>query len=275
MKSTRSPLNPILGDLAVKNLVPHGFKGAVRSAGKRAYSDHKKDIDARWREECIRLNERCVSSVSRMSTSTKNLTMAGNSRKLVTKFNKVMKMKTAHAYIGNLVLTLEEIQGLDLIWNCDIGEELKRREEEREWLRQEESALRAGAKAIVEEAKRARFSNKDSVLEGLKGLPRPRQTLVSAFNQLQSPDPLGPRLCILSCRMAIEQLCIDAGGSKNWKEGLANICTSSTNRQQVNRIYQYLSGRGSHGGYDPTVEDAEHCLEYTLTTFGLLLQEIY
>ncbi len=271
---TRSPANPILGDLAVKTFVPHGIKGAVRSAGKRAYSEHKADIDARWREEGVRLMEQCVSTVGSMSIRTMNLTMAGNSRKLVTKFNKLTSKKTASAYIRNLVSILEEIVNLDLIWNTDIEEELKLRIEEKEWLRREEGALKVEARAIVEEARRSQFSKKDSILNRLKSYPLPRQSLVSAFDQLQSPDPEAPRHCIFSCRVSIEQLCIEAGRSGNWKKGLNTLLSSKTDRTQVKAVWNNLSGKGAHGGHNPTSKEAEQCLALTLTTMEIILDNI-
>jgi len=274
IKKVKSPLNPILGDYAVKSLVPHGFKGAVRSAGKNIYRDHKDEIDVHWREEGVRLTDHCVSKIGGMSSVTKNMTMSGNSRKLVTKFNRLTNKKTALAYIRNLISILEGIEKLDLIWNTDIESELKRRVEEKEWLRREEEALKLEARAIVEEATRSQFSRKDSIMKRLEVFPRSRRSLVSAFTQLQSPDPEGPRHCIFSSRISIEQLCMDAGASGDWKKGLANLVSSGTDRRQVKAIWNHLSGKGAHGGHDPTTKEAERCLTITLTSLEMILDNI-
>ncbi len=274
VSKTRSPLNPLLGDLAVKSIVPHGYKGAIRSAGKSVYRDHKANVDAQWRAEGVRLTEHSISIVGRMSTKTKNLTMAGNSRTLISKFNRLTSIKTGLAYVRNLVAILEGIEKLDLIWNDDIEEEMKHRIEEKEWSRREEKKLKLEAGALVEEAKRSQFSQKRSILKRLEAFPRSRQSLISAFNQLQNPDPEAPRHCIISSRVAIEQLCIDAGASGDWKTGLSNICPSEIDRRQVKAVHHHLSGKGGHGGHDPSYQEAERCLVYTLTTIDLVFSKI-
>jgi hypothetical protein len=274
LRSTKGPLAPAVGDYLVKKHVPRGYKGVARSLGRGLHQNVKTDTDAKWRQQGVDLRDAAVRMVGRMSTRTKNLSMSGNSRKLVAKFNRLTSIKTALPYIRNLVSVLEGIEGLDLLWNEDIETELLHRREEKERLRQEEERLKMEAGAIVAEAKRNQFTKKDSVMRRLHVWSRPRRSLVSAFDRLQSPDTEAPRHCIGSCRVAIEQLCIDAGGDGDWKKGLSNIMPSDTDRRQVKAIWNTLSGKGSHGGHDPTPKEAERYLFITITTLEIILDKI-
>jgi hypothetical protein len=274
LRTTKGPVGPVIGDYVVKKYIPHGYKQAARSIGRDILKDMKSDSDANWRQQGVSLKDTAVRKVSRMSINTKNLTLSGNSKKLIVKFNRLSNIKTALAYIRNLFSVLDGLKGLDLIWNDDIENELQRRFEEKQWLREEEERLKMEAGAILEESKRAQFSKKSSVLQRLKPWPRPLQSLISAFNRLTSTDPEAPRHCISSARVAIEQLCIDAGGDGDWKKGLANITSSKSDRKQVKAVYHNLSGKGSHGGHNPTQKEAEQCLALTLTTLEILLDKI-
>ncbi len=274
IKTVKGPVGPALGSYAVTKIVPHGFKQVARSFGRDIQRDAKADVEIKWRQQGVQLMDTCVRKVGQMSTRAKNLTMSGNSRNLVVKFNKLTSKKTALAYIRNLISILEGIEQLDLIWNTEIEGELKLRAEEKERLRREEEVLMLEAGALVEEARRTQFSKKESVIHRLEGYPMARQSLVSAFHQLQSPDPEAARHCIFSCRVSIEQLCIDAGASGNWKKGLSNLLSSKTDRKQVTAVWNNLSGKGAHGGHNPTPKEAEHCLALTLTTLEIILDNI-
>jgi hypothetical protein len=274
LKAVKGPIGPAIGSYAVTKYVPHGYKQIARSFGRDLQKDAKVDVDSQWRQQGVQLADTSQRTIGRMSIRTKNLTLSGNSRNLVVKFNKLTSKKTAPAYIRNLISILEGVEKLDLIWNTDIEGELRHRVEEKERLRREKEALKLEAGAIVEEARRSQFSKKETVLHRLKGYPLSRQSLVSAFSELQSPDPEAPRHCIFSSRVSIEQLCIDAGGSGNWKEGLNTLLSSNTDRRQVKAVWNNLSGKGAHGGHNPTPKEAEQCLALTLTTLEIILDSI-
>jgi hypothetical protein len=74
--------------------------------------------------------------------------------------------------------------------------------------------------------------------------------------------------------VAVEQFCIDAGKSGNWKEGLRNILESETDRRHVIGEWNYLSGKGAHGGHDPTEMEAKHCLRITVSCLEFMSERM-
>lgn len=273
ISKANSPLAPALGELTLQGFVPYGYKGAARKIGGKVYRQQKVNLDRQLRERGTQFSSQCLSSVRKMSMDTANLTSSGNSKKLVTKFNRLKNIKTAVPFFNNLLAILEGLEDMDLIWNSEIPIELGRRAQVKEEARRQKELLRAEARAIVQHAKFVELFDQDSIIQRLNNYPRTRQSIISAFKQLQEVDPEAPRHCNTSCRVAIEQLCIDGGGSRNWKEGLCNLVSSDTDRRHIKAVHHYLSGKGLHGGHEPDKREAEHCLKITIASLEVLLEK--
>ncbi len=260
VRSAGGPALPILGDVAVRTVIPRGLKGASRQLGRSALRAHKEQVNERWRSAGAALAHECETAVSRMSIRTGNLTPEGNSQRLVRKFNYLRRIKTATTFLENLIGVLQEIEGLDLVWNHDIGGELEGRRQLRE-------AMRPRAREGTRRFEGARVR----IVERLKGFPRASQSIASAFDRMGDADPEAPRHVIVSCRVAIEQLCLEATSEKDWKKGLVVIIASESERRHVKQNWDYLS-KAAHGGHTPDAKEAEHCLDLTVGLLEFILE---
>lgn len=209
-----------------------------------------------------------------MSINTKNLTFSGNSQRLIMKFNRLKKIKNALPFFNNLIAILEEIEDMDLIWNNDIKDELKKRHRIKEDERQQKAKLRAEAKEIIKNARQIELYDKSQIVKKLRKLPQVQHSLSAAFDRLQDTSPEAARHCIVSCRVGLEQFCMDVGGTSDWKQGLNNIFQSKTDRKQIKQVIHYLSGKGVHAGHVPNKSEAEYCLKITIASLESMLEKV-
>jgi len=261
----------IVGDVLVKTLVPHGYKRIARKIGKAGQKTAKENIKAQWREVGDSFLSECEAKISQMSVNTKNLTISGNSHGLIRKFNRVRRIKDPILFFDNLMAVLEEIKRLDLIWNRDISKELTRRKELVEREKQERAKLRGTSGKITRIARTIDLFNRLSIAEQLRKYPSVQNSILGALDRLQTNDPDAERHCITSCRAAIESLCIEIGKNRDWKKALNSIFPSETDRRQVKGVWNYLSGKGAHGGHKPTKKEAEYCLQITIATLEFII----
>jgi hypothetical protein len=272
--SRSDPILPVIGEIALKSYVPHGYKSTARKIGSKALKRNKDQLNRQWREQGDKFSKQCMEKIKNMSINTSNLKLSGNSQKLITKFNRTKRIKTALSFFDNLISVLEEIETLDLIWNYDIANEIKKRQSIKEDEKYRKEELKAEAKKIIKEARQIELIEKSQILTSLKDFPRVQHSLSAAFDRLQDISPDAPRHCIVSCRVGLEQFCMDAGESDDWKKGLCNIFSSNTDRRQIKHVNHYLSGKGAHGGHDPNKTEAEYCLKITIASLETMLKEI-
>jgi hypothetical protein len=263
----------MVGEFALKEVIPYGYKGTARKVGTKMARGNKDAINSQWKGRGTELSKQCVSEVRKMSINTKNLTFSGNSQQLVKKFNRLKKIKNALPFLNNLVAILEEIEDMDLIWNNEIKDELKKRHKLKEEERYEKAKLRAEAKEIVKNARQIELYDKSQIVKKLQKFPRVQHSLNAAFDRLQDISPDAARHSIVSCRVGLEQFCMDCGGTRDWKQGLNNICPSKTDRKQIKQVIHYLSGKGAHAGHEPNKSEAEYCLKITIASLELMLDK--
>ena len=272
INSANSPVNPALGELALKAFVPHGYKGAARNIGKKVSRSSKDAINQKWRYAGVQHAKDCKDVVREISIRTKTLTNTGNSQRLATKFNRLNRIKNPLTYLDSLESILSEIENLDLIWNKDIPAELKEKRRYAEEERRRKAILRTEAKAIVDNAKLVNLYDREPIILKLKIYPRVQKSIVAAFDRLQDVTLEAERHCIVSCRTAIEQLCSDATGEKDWKKGLNTIYSSDTDRKHIKGVWNYLSNKGGHGFHDPSKKEAEYGLKIAIAAIEAVLE---
>jgi len=253
----------IVRDLLVKAFVPHGYKQTVNKIGKAEQKLAKENVKAKWREVGDNFLSECESKIRQMSINTKNLTTSGNSDKLLRKFNRVRGIKGAIPFFDRLIVVLDEIKSFDLIWNNDIPSELMRRKEIAEREKREKLKLRGISRDITRVARTIYLFDRHSISKQLRTYPSVQKSILGALDSLQDDGPDAERHCITSCRAAIESLCMNIGKNKDWKSALNNIFPSDTDRRQIKGVWNYLSGKGAHGGHNPTKKEAEYCLQLT------------
>lgn len=245
--------DPVISGLVgegMLQLVPYGLKGVARGVGGKAYKLRikKKEIGFRNRVDLFLKN--CETVLNQVSINSKTLKMEGNSEVLLRKFNRAKRIKNPIKFIDAMILALEEIESYDLIWNKDIPLELRKRKE-----------------AVQQERnKKMDLLNMPRIIKYLEKYPDVQKSIFGAIERLNSKDIECERHCLNSCRVAIENLCRKLGNHSDWKIALKNIYPSETDQRMVKEVWNYLSGRGSHGGHEPTYQEAEHGLKLTITT---------
>jgi hypothetical protein len=209
--------------------------------------------------------------VKLLSINNRGLTLKGNSPVLVRKFNAALRIRDPLKAIEKTLVVVQEINSLDLIWNAEIPQELERRREvKRKDMEEKRAALMARKKADRMELA-AGSIDRDELGAKLEKYPAVRVSMLGAFDALYNGGPDGERHCVLSCRTGLENLCIAIGGEKDWKAGLKKIMPSETDQRAIIGVWNYLSGKGAHGGHIPTREETELGLKMTIALIEMIL----
>ena len=264
---------PILGELLVQAFVPHGAKGLTRKIGRSIRKTSKCNVNSSWRLVGDQFLGKCESSIKDMSIKVRTLSPGGNSSKLKKKFNRLRRIKNTVSFFNTLILVLHEIQNQDLIWNRDIPIELAIRKAIAEQEKKEKAILRASSPKLVRSAQTIEIYNRLSIAEKLKNYPNVQESVLGALDRLHEGGPDAQRQSIVSCRAAIETLCIQVGKNEDWKKALNCIFPSETDRRSIKNIWNYLSGKGAHGGHIPSKEDAEYALKITIATLEQIINK--
>jgi len=240
----------LLGELIVKEIIPHGYKKMSRKVGEIGWKREREQLNNQWFGIRERFISECEALLNQISVNTKNLTSKGNSYHLVQKLNRARKVKNHILFFDKIIDALQDIKRLDLIWNNDIKKEL------------------------VNRINNIDNFDKDLIVDKLESYPLVQKSIIGAMKQIHSGNPDAERHCITSCRTAIESLCIELGNNPDWKKGLNNILPSETDQRQVKSVHNYLSGKGAHGGHNPTKKEAEYCFLQTQSTLDFILGSV-
>lgn len=261
----------LIGEVLVSAFVPHGLKSIARKTGSIGQKNIKENIKTKWRKQGEHFLLECESIIKQMSLNTKNLSISGNSSILLRKFNRVRKIKNPLPFFDNLNIALQEFESLDLIWNKDIEQELIKRRDIKKIQNKEKEKLKLNSKDIIKNLQNFDLVGKSFITDLLKSYPLVLKSMIGALDRLQDNAPDAERHCITSCRASIELLCIELGKQKDWKYALNNIFPSETDRRQVKSVWNFLSGKGAHGGHDPTKKEAEYGFRLTMTTIYFII----
>jgi hypothetical protein len=266
-----SGAGPLIGDLLVTELVPYGYKGTVRKAGRFLGGRSQDALNRQWLQTGHSLLQQCRGTLGSISVLSGKLPPGGNSSKLLQKLNKLHRMTRAVTFLATLSGILAEIEAMPLISNQNITAELARRAEEGARERSARAALRASSPEVVRLAKTVDVFNRIAIAEQLRGFPEVAQPVLGALDSVARQGPDGNRHCITSCRASIEALAIRLGGVGDWKVALKRVLPSDTDQRVVVGAWNYLSGKGAHGGHAPSREEAEHGLRITIATLEYMI----
>ncbi|MGI0132114.1 MAG: hypothetical protein ACREDK_03330 [Thermoplasmata archaeon] len=207
--------------------------------------------------------------VRQVSVRTAKLPLHGNSSKLLSKFNRVRRATNPVTFLGTLVVVLEEIAGLELLWNHEIPKELESRRQVSLEERRATAALRSDARRLVRLAPTISLYNRSSISAALTRFPGVEQAVLGAIDRLPTGGPDAERQCLVSCRSAIESLCIQLGGNGDWKASLKTILPADSDQKPILAIVNFL-GSKIHGGHAPTRGEAEGGLRLTIAVLESL-----
>jgi hypothetical protein len=256
----------VVGGLLASAVVPYGLKGLSRGAGRLVKSNSKANVRAQWLQTGRGVLAQCENSMRQISVNSRMLAAHGNSSKLLLKLNRARRATNPVTLLSTLVVILEEVAQYELIWNSEIPAELERRTAEAASERSARAALRASSPQVVRLSRTVDIFNRTTIAERLRHFPTVSQSIQGAMDALARQGPDGNRQTIASCRASIEALAIQLGGSGDWKEALKQVMPSETDQKVVVGAWNYLSGKGAHGGHDPTLAEAEHGLRITIAT---------
>jgi hypothetical protein len=254
-----------------KFVVPRGYKGLVGGLGKAVQRSSRTNLRAQWLRAGRDLLSKAEVAVREMSVRSRSLQAAGNSAKLLAKFNRVRRATNPITLLGSLAIVLEEISTADLIWNREIPTELASRREATELGRRATAELRASAKRSVEIATTIDLYNRTSISGALRTYPEAEQSVLGAMDRLASGGPDAERQALLSCRAAIESTCIRIGRSGDWKTSLKIALPAESDQRSVAAVVNFL-GSKVHGGHSPSRAEADHGLRLTIATLESLAQ---
>ncbi len=204
-----------------------------------------------------------------MSLRSRILPPHGNSAKLLAKFNRVRRAATAASFLGSLAIVLEELTQADLLWNREIPAELQRRRETAENEQQAKVELRVAASKYVRVAATVNLYNRMSISGSLRAYPAAEQSVLGALDRLAMGGPDAERQALISCRSAIENLCVQLGGNGDWKTALKIIFPTDSDQRAVSAVVNFI-GSKVHGGHSPTRAEADHGLRLTIATLESL-----
>jgi hypothetical protein len=206
-----------------------------------------------------------------ISIKSPKLPAHGNSSKLLLKLNRVRRATNPITFLETLAMALDEVAQYELIWNIEIPAELARRTEAASRERSARAALRASSAEVVRLSRTVDLFNRTAVADGLRNFPAVSQSILGAMDVFVRQGPDGNRQSIASCRAGIEALAIQLGGAANWKQALKTVLKSETDQKIVIGAWNYLSGKGAHGGHDPTKGEAEYGLRITIAALEYLI----
>jgi hypothetical protein len=260
-----APGAEIFGGVLVRELVPHGYKGLARGAGKLAQRTSRANLNARWLQSGRALLSQSEATVREVSLRTRLLPSHGNSSRLLAKFNRVRRSTNALSFLSSLAVVLEELSLSDLLWNRDIPAELERRREEVEHGRAAKAELRAAASNYVRLAATVDLYNRMAISSNLRSYPATEQSVLGALDRLATGGPDAERHALISCRSAIENLCIQLGGNGDWRTSLKIVFPSDSDNRAVSAVVNFI-GSKVHGGHTPSRAEADQGLRLTIAT---------
>ena len=265
-----SPQAGVMGSLLATAAVPYGLKGLSRTAGRTVARASKSNTKTQWLRTGRNLLSQCESMFRGISVNSRNLRPEGNSSKLLLKLNRVRRATNPVTFLNALAVVLEEASQYDLLWNRDIPAELAKRAELAAQERSARAALRASSPEVVRLSKAIDVYDRLQIAEPLREHPAVAESVLGAIDGLVWQGPDANRQAIASCRASIERLAIELGGVGDWKEALKKVATSETDNRAIVGAWNYLSGKGAHGGHDPSRDEAEYGLRITIAALVYL-----
>lgn len=268
-----SPGAGLAGGLIVKALIPHGYKGLARGAGRAVQKTSQVNLRAQWLQAGRTLLSQSEAAVREMSIRSRNLPPHGNSTKLLVKFNRVRRATNPITLLSTLAVVLEELSAADLLWNREIPAELQARKEAVELERRSKAELKASAPRYLQVAATIDLYNRSSISGALRMYPEAEQSMLGALDRLAVGGPDAERHALLSCRAAIENTCTRIGGNGDWKTALKTVLPSESDQKAVFSVVNYL-GSKVHGGHTPTRAEADQGLRLTIATLESIAERI-
>ncbi len=184
-----------------------------------------------------------------------------NSSVLTRRFAKTKTYKRLDTQITSALRELESIIEDDLVYNEQIPEILRTRED---------GQLLDLSRLSLSQRSWAP-TDREHLKTALAAHPGVSQMLEGALDTYSLGGKDANRQSLASCRSALELLVTEITGDANWRHGLARIVEGSR-KKLVSETYGFLSGHGSHPGGNTTRKDAALGIRMAIATCLWLLE---
>jgi hypothetical protein len=264
-----SPVGPLLLNIGIRELVPHGYKGtARRTVGRLGTAGRAKLQNARHSQvNALVLEARAFAGAH--SIVLPRLDRGGNSQALVRKLGSSMDSGNPQSRAAKLERALTGISQLPIVENSAVPAILEARAFQRARARlSAESppledllgALRAPSSPEAYAAKLGPFYAIEPV-----GAPA-----AAALRSLGSTDSESLRQGLGSLRVALDALIEHVAGKGPWNEAAARLRLNDQERKVLGATHHLLS-RGSHHGTQISKSDLQLALDLFVSVGTFLL----
>lgn len=214
-----------------------------------------------------------IISLRKISISRHDITLHGNSDKLIKRVAKSRTFKRLDTQIAKAVGCLETIAVEELVYNTEIPELLaSRRREKMEAAHRTREAELLDLSSVAPGMELVWPKNQEELRSQFDLHPEVGRMIEGALDAYSSSGVDANRQALASCRSALELLVREKTGEQDWRVGLARLASGSRKRL-VSDTYAFLSGYGSHPGGSPSKKDTAYGIRMTVASCLWLLEE--
>lgn len=268
-RSAASPVGPVLLNLGIRELVPHGYRGTARTVVGRLGSSGRAQLqNARHREvDSLVLEARAFAGAH--SVLTPKLTNGGNSALLLKRFGSLLDSGSPPSRAAKLERALMGLSQLPIVGNSDVPAHVEAREFHKAGSRlvTESPTLDAIIGALQTPSSPEAYAAKLTPFSSIESVRGPA---AAAVRSLGSPDAEGYRQGFSSLRVALDALIERLAGKGPWNEAAARLPLNDEERKVVGATH-HLFSRGSHHGSPVSKSDLQVALDLFVSVGSLLV----
>ena len=268
-RTAASPVGPVLLNLGIRELVPHGYKGTARTVVGRLGSSGRAQLqNARHREvDSLVLEARDFAGAH--SVLAPRLTSSGNSALLLRRFGSSLDSGSPPSRAAKLERALMGVSQLPIIENSAVPAFVEAREFHKAGSRlsTESPALDAIIGALQTPSSPEAYAAKLTPFSSIESVRGPT---AAAVRSLGSPDAEGYRQGFSSLRVALDALIEHVAGKGPWNEAAARLTLNDEERKVLGATH-HLFSRGSHHGSPVSKSDLQVALDLFVTVGSLLV----
>lgn len=254
-----------LGSELVADMLGVRRSGFGRTVGRAVIQSNARQKEVQFEASFRQWEYNVQSFLNQVSVAKASLSVQGNSAELVGRFTGSMKGAKAETQLGQAVRFLERLHGQSLVYNGEITDLLKQRQEEK--LR--DQRLKAELKLMDIPSKapgfdHLKFPNRAALHEELAEYPEERQMIEGAMDAYLGDGPDRYRQALSSARSALESMARRITGEEKWRNAIRAVAGDST-KNIFRDAYDFLSSRGVHASKAPSKADTRLGIQQALT----------
>lgn len=239
--------------------------GWARSVGRAVVQSNAAQRESQFEASFKQWQDTIQAFLGQISVAKATLPIYGNSAELMGRFSSCMKGVTAATRFNQALRFLERLHGQSLVYNGEIAELLKQRQEQKIQDRRMKAELRLmDIPAHAPGFDHLQFPNRAALHERLGAYPEERQMLEGAMDAFLGDGPDRYRQALASARTAMESMAKRITGEEQWRVAIGAVAGNST-KNVFRDVFHFLSARGTHAGKTPTKSEAEFGIQQALS----------